>query len=178
MPLNVRKQTWSPGRVWPWILVLAAVSFAAGAGCTREIKHESPAEVRASIDDANRQFMDAFSRRDAAAIGLLYAEDGRTYPPNATPLEGREAIAAMWQSVLALPIASVRLETAEAVMTGDDTAWETGRYEMIGNDGKPAEIGKYVVIWKHDEAGWKIYRDIWNSNTPASSPTVESPPSP
>jgi ketosteroid isomerase-like protein len=63
-------------------------------------------------------------------------------------------------------------------MGSDDTAWETGHFEWIGNDGKAAEAGKYVVIWKHDEAGWKIYRAIWNSNTPASSPALESTPSP
>jgi uncharacterized protein (TIGR02246 family) len=142
------------------------------AGCAQEPKHEDPAQVRAAIDASNRQFMDAFSRRDAAAIGLLYADDGRTYPPGAPLIEGREAIAAMWQSVLALPIASVQLQTVE-VGVGDDTAWETGRYAMIGNDGKPTEEGKYVVVWKHDEAGWKIYRDIWNSNTPATAPPAQ-----
>jgi ketosteroid isomerase-like protein len=84
----------------------------------------------------------------------------------------------MWQSMLTLPIATMRIETAEVGAGNDDTAWETGHYELIGNDGKVAETGKYVVIWKHDEAGWKIYRDIWNSNTPASSPALESTPSP
>jgi len=81
----------------------------------------------------------------------------------------------MWQSILALPIAAIQLQTVD-LGTGEDTAWEAGRYTMVGNDGKPAEAGKYVVIWKHDEAGWKIYRDIWNSNSPAAAPaTGESP---
>jgi uncharacterized protein (TIGR02246 family) len=178
MPLNVRMHSLWPRRLAPWIAVLAAASVTWAAGCAREAKHEDPAEVRASIDEANRQFMDSFSRRDAAAIGLLYAEDARALPPGAPPLEGREAIAKMWQSMLTLPIATVRIGTAEVGVGSDDTAWETGHYEWIGNDGKAAEAGKYVVIWKHDEAGWKIYRAIWNSNTPASSPAQESTPSP
>ena len=176
--LNVRIHPSAVGRAAPWVAVLAAASLLGAAGCAREPHHEDAAEIRASIDDANRQFSDAFSRRDAAAIGLLYAEDGRTFPPGTAPLEGREAIAAMWQSVLALPISSVRYETAEVGTGGGDTAWETGRYEWIGNDGKAAEVGKYVVIWKHDEAGWKIYREIWNSNSPASAPATDGAPSP
>lgn len=108
-------------------------------------------------------------------MGLLYAEDGQVLPPGEPLLEGREAIVTMWQSVLALPIAGVQLQTAE-VGVGDSTAWETGRYTMTGNDGSTMESGKYVVVWRHDEAGWKIYRDIWNSNTPAAAPGGRASP--
>lgn len=153
----------------------AAFVAALIAGCAPAAKTERPAEVRSEIEASNKQFMDAFSRRDAAAIGLLYAEDGQVLPPSAPPLDGREAIVTMWQSVLALPFASVQLQTVE-VGVGEDSAWETGRYTMIGNDGKVAEAGKYIVIWKHGEAGWKIYRDIWNGNTPATPPATGGAP--
>jgi uncharacterized protein (TIGR02246 family) len=172
VPLNVRAKV----RAVPWrVAATLALAGALTAGCTATDKKESPAEIRASIEAANKQFMDAFSRRDAAAIGLVYAEDGQAFPPGAPPLEGREAIAAMWQSVLALPIAGVQLQTVD-VGPGEETAWEAGRYTMMGNDGKPTETGKYVVIWKHDEAGWKIYRGIWNSNAPAATPASGDTP--
>jgi len=165
VPLNVR------GRVLPArrALTVVAVFATLVAGCAPQTRNEDPAEVRSEIEASNKQFMDAFARRDATGIGILYAEDGEVMPPGAPPLDGREAIVTMWQSVLALPIASVQLQTVE-VGVGAETAWETGRYTMIGNDGKPSETGKYVVLWKHGEAGWKIYRDIWNSNTPAAVP--------
>ncbi len=169
VPLNVRPtHARRPVRAAHAAILAFAVALAA-AGCASDQKHEDPAEVRASIDASNKQFMDAFSRRDAAAIGLLYAEDGQVLPPGAPPLEGREAIATMWQSVLALPIGAWQRATVDLGI-GEETAWEAGRYTTVGNDGKPTEMGKYVVIWKHDEAGWKIYRDIWNSNSPAAAP--------
>ncbi len=175
VPLNVRPSiARRPGSAVKTAALGLLVALAAG-GCASAQKHESPAEVRASIDASNKQFMDAFSRRDAAAIGLLYAEDGQVLPPGAPPLEGREAIAAMWQSVLALPIGGMQLQTVD-LGTDEENAWEVGRYTMVGNDGKPAETGKYVVIWKHDEAGWKIYRDLWNSNAPATAPANGEPP--
>jgi ketosteroid isomerase-like protein len=157
------------------MLALAVAVALALAGCESSQKHEDPAEVRASIDSSNKQFMDAFSRRDAAAIGLLYAEDGQVLPPGAPPLEGREAIATMWQSVLALPIGAWQRQTVD-LGTGQETAWEAGRYTTLDNGGRPTEMGKYVVIWKHDEAGWKIYRDIWNSNSPAAAPAAGENP--
>lgn len=167
VPLNVRgRGVFAPLRNALPAVALVLASF---AGCAPAAKQEGAAEVRSEIEASNKQFMDAFARRDASGIGLLYAEDGQLLPPGAPPLDGREAIAAMWRSVLALPIASVQLQTID-VGVGDNSAWETGRYTMTANDGKLYETGKYVVIWKHGEAGWKIYRDIWNSNTPATSP--------
>lgn len=172
VPMNVRTGV-CPVR---WGAMLVTVAMLSGIlGCAPAAKREDSAAVRASIEAVNRQFMDAFSRRDAAALGLLYAEDGRVMPPGAAAIDGREAIAAMWQSVLALPIASMQLQTVE-VGIGDGSAWETGRYTMTGNDGRTAEQGKYVVLWKHDEAGWKIYRDIWNSDAPAVAPQAGDTP--
>lgn len=172
VPLNVRGRVLSARSR---VLCVLTVVVALFAGCAPAAKQESATEVRSEIEASNKQFMDAFARRDAAAIGLLYAEDGQVLPPGAPPLDGREAIVTMWQSVLALPFASVTLQTND-VGVDEDTAWETGRYTMTGNDGKTAETGKYIVVWKHGEAGWKIYRDIWNSNTPATSPAPGGTP--
>ncbi|MGE5180031.1 MAG: YybH family protein [Bacteroidota bacterium] len=172
VPLNVREGGF---RAWRSHAALALLLVASLPGCAPATKHEGPAEVRSAIEASNKQFTDAFSRRDAAAIGLLYAEDGEVLPPGATPLDGRDAIVTMWQSVLALPIAGLQRQTTE-VGVGEDSAWETGRYTMTAPNGSTSESGKYVVIWKHDEAGWKIYRDIWNSNTPAAVPAPGANP--
>jgi uncharacterized protein (TIGR02246 family) len=144
-----------------------------GASCQSAPK-EDPGALRSAIDAGNRQFMEAFARRDGAAIGLLYAEEAQVLPPGTPPVEGRAPIEAMWKSVLALPLAEVRLETVEVRGLGD-TAWEVGRYAMIGTDGQTAETGKYIVIWKRNETGWKLYRDMWSSNTPAAAPAPEAP---
>jgi uncharacterized protein (TIGR02246 family) len=172
VPLNVLEGGF---RAFSSRAALALLFVASLPGCTPAVKHETPAEVRSAIEASNKQFADAFSRRDAAAIGLLYSEDGEVLPPGAPPLDGREAIVTMWQSVLALPIAGIQRQTTE-VGVAEDSAWETGRYTMSAPNGTTSESGKYVAIWKHDEAGWKIYRDIWNSNTPAAVPAPGANP--
>ena len=49
----------------------------------------------------------------------------------------------------------------EAVMS------KIGNHELDG-EGKPVDLtGKYVTVWKKDADGkWKIYRDIFNDDSP------------
>jgi ketosteroid isomerase-like protein len=35
-------------------------------------------------------------------------------------------------------------------------------------DGKVADRGKYVVIWKRVGGEWKLHRDIWTTSLPAA----------
>jgi hypothetical protein len=34
--------------------------------------------------------------------------------------------------------------------------------------------GKYIVVWKHEPDGWKLYRDMWSSNSPQLAPAAGS----
>lgn len=157
--------------------VLAALWTILAGGCAGPAPSPDPAALRSSIDAANKQFTDAFARKDAASIGLLYAEEARAYPPGAPLVEGRAAIEAMWAAVVALPVSEIHIESAE-LNGGADWAWETGRYTIVGTDSQAVDTGKYVAVWKHDEAGWKLFRDIWNSDAPATAPAPAPEASP
>jgi ketosteroid isomerase-like protein len=50
-----------------------------------------------------------------------------------------------------------------------------GHYRLIQNDGSTADTGQYIVIWKETGAGWKVYREIWNSDVPSAAPAAEIP---
>jgi len=46
--------------------------------------------------------------------------------------------------------------------------------------GSTMDEGKYIVIWKREGDGWKLYRDMWSSDSPqrtaqASSPSAGQP---
>ena len=143
------------------------------AGCQSAPK-EDPVALRSALDATNRQFMDAFSKKDATSLGLLYTEDAIALPPGAGQVQGREAIEAMWKSMLTLPLSALELTTSETG-GGVDTAWEVGRYRLIQNDGSTADTGKYIVVWKKMVAGWRLHRDIWNSDAPAAAPASDAP---
>lgn len=53
------------------------------------------------------------------------------------------------------------------VTGNEDMLTETGTYELIGDNNKSLDKGKYVVVWRNENGSWKIFRDIFNTNLPA-----------
>ena len=123
-------------------------------------------DLRAAIEAQNKRFVAAVAKADVAAIGGLYTDDAQALPPNGDVVKGRAAIQQMWKSVFDSGIAAASLETADVEADGS-LAYETGRYEMKLKEGKVADRGKYVVVWKRTGNEWRIHRDIWNTNMPA-----------
>jgi ketosteroid isomerase-like protein len=66
----------------------------------------------------------------------------------------------------------VTVTTVEAVGM-DSMAVEVGRYVLTDSTGAAFDEGKYIVWWKRTADGWRMHRDIWNSDRPAagSAPT-------
>jgi uncharacterized protein (TIGR02246 family) len=122
--------------------------------------------ARTEIEAVNKQFAAAVSRGDATAVGALYSGKAQVFAPNAPVVAGRTAIEAMWKGVFGAGIAGASLTSTE-VETHGETAIESGTYEMTLKDGKVADRGKYIVIWKRENGQWRIHRDIWNTNMPA-----------
>jgi hypothetical protein len=50
------------------------------------------------------------------------------------------------------------------------TAWERGRAEIFDGQRRLLGRGKYLVIWKHSGEGWRIHRDIMNTDAPPAAP--------
>lgn len=122
--------------------------------------------VRPAIEAANKQFIAAFAKQDAAAVAAFYTTTGEAYPPNSGVVRGRPELQKMWKSVMDSGIASASLTTTEVESSGD-LAYESGSYEMRTKDGTMADRGKYIVVWKRVGGKWMLHRDIWNTSQPA-----------
>jgi len=144
-------------RIWIGLLGVLPVAAVLGA---------QEGNARAAIDAGNKQFLAAFEKKDAKGIAALYTTDGEAYPPNGNVVRGRAELQKLWQSVIDSGIASATLKTAQVESAGD-LAYESGAYEMKTKDGKVADNGKYVVVWKRAGGRWMLHRDIWNTNQPA-----------
>jgi ketosteroid isomerase-like protein len=121
--------------------------------------------ARAAITAANAEFVASAARGDSTAMGRLYSADAQALPPNGEPVQGPDAIGALWQRVIDSGVKEAALETAEVEVRGD-LAFETGRYTLKAADGTDIDNGKYVVIWKREGTDWRLFRDIWNSSRP------------
>ena len=116
----------------------------------------------------NEVFDAASSSGDAEALGMLYAEDAVSMPPNEPPLVGRAAIVADVAADFATMSGNLTSRSEGSYATGD-LAVEWGTYSfsgtMVDSDVTVSEDGKYLAIWERQADGsWKIVRDIWNAN--------------
>ena len=123
-------------------------------------------ETYNAIVEANKSFMAAFSRGDAAGLASKYTENGQFLIPNIDFVTGIESIQAAAQGFFDMGAKALKLETIEVEGYGD-TAFEVGKYTLEDEAGKPMDQGKYIVIWKREGDSWKLHRDMINSSMPA-----------
>jgi ketosteroid isomerase-like protein len=142
--------------------LILGVATVVGPGLT--LRAQDPA--RAAIEAANKKFVAAFAKGDAAGVAAAYSADANAFPPNAPINNGRAAIHNMWQDFINRAIASVWPATTEVESAGN-IAYESGTYEMKTKDGKVADRGKYCVVWKKANGQWMLHRDIWSTDLPA-----------
>jgi ketosteroid isomerase-like protein len=116
------------------------------------------------IQAENAKFVEEAKRGDSNAMAAHYAPDGWLMLNGAEPMKGRD-IASGWGQAIRMGMKDMKINTVDVIGNADLLA-ETGTYEMYGDNNKLLDKGKYVVVWKPENGGWKIYRDIGNSNMP------------
>jgi hypothetical protein len=50
---------------------------------------------------------------------------------------------------------------------------ETGNYELFVENNIVVDKSKFIVIWEQENGDWKMYRDIWNTDLPATTVNEE-----
>jgi uncharacterized protein (TIGR02246 family) len=155
----------------PDVFALLAVVIPAAlllGGCAPREKEAAPdpAALRAAVEDVERAFSAAVSRRDTLVISSLYTDDAVLLPPNHEPVMGRDSIAAYYAPLLTPAVQSLRLVTTEVGGLGSDI-YELGTYTVIGAGGRTLDRGKYLTLLRRQtDGGLRFYRDIWNSSLP------------
>ena len=139
---------------------------------------QTPADTRAADESTIRE-LEAQWSRTAAANNLegsvsYYSDDASILPPNAPIASGKQAIRAVWASVLGSGVSlSWQVSKLEVSRSGD-LAYVMGVYQFAQKDpqGKPVtDHGKVVEVWKKQADGkWKTVADIFNSDLPPSAP--------
>ena len=118
-------------------------------------------DATAEITAASEAFEVAWISGDWDAVAGMYTDDAIAMPPGGEAVEGSEAIAAFMSTrddgmVLDL--------MTKEVYSVEGAALEVGSWTMTGADGSHLDHGNYMVAWSHTDEGWKMARDMWNSN--------------
>jgi len=127
------------------------------------------ANTRKAIEANLKTFVAAFNKGDAATVAALYALDAKLLPPNGPIVEGRANIQTFWAAGITAGLKLWSLTPTDVTVAGN-LAIETGKYVTTvpaAGDTTVSDEGKYVVVWRREGRGWKIIRDVFNSDKPA-----------
>jgi len=159
-------------------LVLAAACNSAPA---ERVPSKAPAaEPLAAADIAairasDSAFVSAMGAGDAAGVAAIYVPDAHLLPPDAAPIEGREAIQQFFAGFLGAYHVTAVVSSDEIEGRGD-LAFARGHYTLDGTPkaaGTPPlrEEGKFLEILRRQPDGtWRLAADMWSPNSPPPAP--------
>lgn len=142
-------------------IILAALAFL----CISSLCHaQGLVNIKKEIGITNALYFRLFQNKDMAIVDL-YTVDGSLLPPNAAAVRGRAALTKDFKTAYAdTKIKGVKFSTLDIYGVGTQYITEEGTWQVIGTDGKLVDAGKYLKLWKKTKQGWKIFRDIFNSD--------------
>jgi ketosteroid isomerase-like protein len=151
------------------------LSLVALVACTPAEKAEDAQAAQAAgpsdafLDSTLTVFLNAMKAKDATPTADLYAENAVSYPPNAAPLEGKNAIVEYNKAWFASVEADSMAAGRDGALSSGDLAVETGWFYFKGKMGGQAmeDRGRYMNVWQRQADGsWKMVRDMANSSMP------------
>ncbi len=144
------------------------------SACTQQAPADTRAADEAAIRDLDAKWSKTAAANDLDGAVSYYSDDAYLLPPNAPIASGKQAIRAVWASMLGPSVAVSWQVSKIEVARSSDLAYVMGTYILTVKDsqGKPStETGKLVEVWKKQADGnWKTVADIFNSDLPAPAP--------
>lgn len=120
--------------------------------------------VKQAIQKTNTIYYDLFAKKDIAIVNL-YTEDGILSPPNAPQKIGKKGLTKDFSETFAEgSVKGVKFQTKDIYGDGKEFVTEEGTWQVFDPKGKLIDDGKYIKLWKRTNTGWKIFRDLFNSN--------------
>jgi len=153
------------------LFFLVTVSCKPGSSETRPSSGAMAEPDKAGIQKTRTEYVSAWKAADAERLADLYTTDALVLYPNQPGVEGRDAIHAYFKAFFAEFVQEdFELTSAEVEIVGP-WAFDRGAYRWKASPragGDPiADYGKYLVILRREpDGGWKIARDMDNSDRP------------
>jgi RNA polymerase sigma-70 factor (ECF subfamily) len=122
-------------------------------------------EARRSIAESHRIYFQAFSRGDSTLLIDRYAKDCWIMPPNSVTMCGEEAPLDLFRAAYyAQGVRNGRFITTDLYGNTDEFVTEVGFFQLFDAGNNRIDDGVFLVLWKRTPAGWKMFRESFNSN--------------
>ena len=154
-------------------VVFSLFSLALGfQSCEEKPKEEQPTvanfnltTAKAEIEEANRNFMALIAAGDSIGLANSYTVDAKFMSAGAPSVVGRANIQTAMSNIIQSGITKADIRLQNVYGTEDLIAEEGELTLFVGEDAVAVE--KYIVLWKKEDGRWKLFRDIFNSNSSA-----------
>ena len=163
-----------------WFLLISFIILAVACQPAETESIDKAVAVEADVEairDLMKQYDAAANASDLEAWIGFYIDDAVQMPPQSSITIGKEAIHSNAEEYFSANTGQLS-SIVEDVQVSGDLAYLRVSYtaSMTPKEGGDTntEIGKWVLICQRQADGsWKIYSDIWNSDTPAEPTTEE-----
>ncbi len=122
--------------------------------------------ARATAEQLNKTWNDAFNRQDAEALAALYGANAIVSPGNGEIVQGRQEIQQLFEGVFDNGMHDHSIEVIRSDRDGN-SLYEVARWQVRGRaeDGgeKPVYGGVLVNHFQRDDSGeWQSQSHVWN----------------
>ena len=99
------------------------------------------------------QWSTYYASKDSVALADMYASDGML-----NAIKGREELIATFGKMMRASDRTIKF-TVSAVTTDGEYVVDIGSFQSLDSSKTVTSAAKYLVVWKQENGGWKIYRD-------------------
>lgn len=152
-------------RKWKLSVLTCITLFLSGSSCIAQSNgNQDQALFKKDIEKNNALYFELYAKNDDNIVNL-YTEDGCLMVPNEPAKCGKAALLKDFRETYAAgKIRGVKFTTLAIYGNGEGLITEDGTWQVLNKQGTVIDDGKYLKLWKRTEDGWKIFKDIFNSN--------------
>lgn len=127
-------------------------------------------DARKAIAASNAVYFQSFVENDPAIFINRYADDAVILAPNGPALSGKAAGLKFFRKAYdEIGLRNGKFITTAVYGDGTEYVTEEGLWQSFDAKGKMFDDGKFLVLWKKTQKGWKMFRDSFSSNHPAKN---------
>jgi ketosteroid isomerase-like protein len=122
-------------------------------------------EAKAAITASNNIYFEAFAKGDSSIFISRYAKDCCILAPNAPAMCGEQAPLEFFKVAYHdIGLRNGKFITTAVYGDGEEYVTEEGLWQSFDVNNVMFDNGKFLVLWKKTQEGWKMYRDSFSSN--------------
>jgi len=122
--------------------------------------------VKLALRQVNEAYGNAFIKGDSSIFLNCYAPDACILPANSSAICGEAGLLAFYKFGYKTGVRNIVFMSLGLYGLTDQYVTEQGNYEMFDGNNTSLGKGKFLVIWKKTSDGWRMYRDMFNSDAP------------